>query len=872
MLTALRRRPCLAAAPLWHHLRENAVCRISGQVLRASVLTATVAASRLAGRTSVCTPRALLHASGHDLGRLDLHERFDAVRDHGDRASTHILADDTKRLRSLMNPLMSTKRDDVDHNRPDVADPAKRSHPSPPAPDHKQDILATVPTMLQDAWSVDANTASTPPTRSLRLRPDTTWSVQADLQSSKFTMRPYQADCIDKSLAALGRGVMRQAVSLPVVFSNLLTRVPSPHPRATKTLVLAHRKEIIEQAVSQIIRAAPHLTVAVEGAGVKQQPHLPSADVVVASVAALGKKGSVRLPKYDPSDFRLVIVDEAHHAAAATYRRIFDHFGLLDCTNRSHILLWGCSATLHRMDKQSLGVIFDRLVYHRGFLQMIREGYLSDFLLQTVETTIDLSDVAVASGDFVVGELSRTVNDDVRNNLIVHAWQNVSASRNGTKGAVVVRKRRSTLVFAADVAHVKGLTAAFQKAGIEAHGLHGSIDMTTRSRLIDRFRRGAFPVLVNCAILTEGTDIPNIDCIVLARPTRSTVLYQQMLGRGLRLHHGKTECLVLEVVDYYDRLDLVTAPTLLGLRPNFKMPTGVLFGDVAGQVQAAAETNVDATVAQSLDDIHAMLDEQDDGHVPATLDLLDAALIHEGSVEVHHVGSVNDLVHESIGFLAQLRGRGIVTRHDWFFLRRDLLALKLPSSAMLCIKAEPWSHSVYAQQTIRQANGARVKIRNDLTSAFAGLSTTQQVVSECDAWVETAFPDTHHWCGKTRNTLWVDERSDKQARYLRDLGFLTVPDGLAPVVDGMDLPQRRKIDLARMTMNRAMKWIARLLDGSGHDDAGSVRVDAEGQKRPRKVDALVALPLVEKEPEPTLLDSTLEEVPAASDGYKFETF
>ncbi|KNE54586.1 hypothetical protein AMAG_00553 [Allomyces macrogynus ATCC 38327] len=691
--------------------------------------------------------------------------------------------------------------------------------------------------MLQDVWSADASAAvSTSPTGSLQPRPDASWAIQTDVQFIKLTLRPYQADCIDKSLAALGRGVMRQAVSLPVVFSNLITRVPSPHPRATKTLVLAHRKEIIEQAVSQIVRAAPHLAVAVEGAGVKQQPHLPSADVVVASVAALGKKESVRLPKYDPSDFRLVIVDEAHHAAAATYRRIFEHFGLLDRKNRSHILLWGCSATLHRMDKQPLGVIFDRLVYQRGFLQMIREGYLSDFLLQTVETTIDLSDVALSRGDFVVGELSRTVNDDVRNNLIVRAWQNVSAPSNSTKGKVVMKKRRSTLVFAADVAHVKGLTAAFKKAGIEAHGLHGSIDMTTRSNLIDRFRRGAFPVLVNCAILTEGTDIPNIDCVVLARPTRSTILYQQMLGRGLRLYPDKTECLVLEVVDYYDRPELVTAPTLLGLRPNFKMPTGVPFGDVAGQVQAAAETSVDATVAQSLDDIHALLDDQGDGNVPATLDLLDAALIREGSVEVHHVGRMNDLVHESIGFLAQLRGRGITTRLDWFFLRRDLLALKLPSNAMLCIKAEPWSYSVYAQQTIWQVNDSRIKVQNDLMSVFSGLSTIQQVVSECDAWVEAAFPDTHHWCGKTRNALWVDKRSDKQAWYLRDLGFLTVPDGLAPVVNDMDLPRRREIDLARMTMSRAMKWIARLLDGSEHGDAGSV--DVEGQKRPRKVEAV----------------------------------
>ncbi|KNE56230.1 hypothetical protein AMAG_17883 [Allomyces macrogynus ATCC 38327] len=154
---------------------------------------------------------------------------------------------------------------------------------------------------------------------------------------------------------------------------------------------------------------------------------------------------------------------------------------------------------------------------------------------------------------------------------------------------------------------------------------------------------------------------------------------------------------------------------------------------------------------------------------------------------------------------------------------------------------------------------------------FAGLSTIQQVVSECDAWVEAAFPDTHHWCGKTRNSLWVDERSDKQARYLRDLGFLTVSDGLAPVVHGMDLPQRRKIDLARMTMSRAMKWIARLLDGSVHD-SGQDRIDDEGQKRPRKVDVVVASTQAGKTHGPESLDSAYGRAPAVSDGCNSKIF
>ncbi|KAJ1974308.1 DEAD DEAH box helicase [Dimargaris xerosporica] len=130
-------------------------------------------------------------------------------------------------------------------------------------------------------------------------------------------------------------------------------------------------------------------------------------------------------------------------------------------------------------------------------------------------------------------------------------------------------QRQSTLVFAVDVAHIHSLAAAFQAHNIDARTLSGQTRREDRVDLLAQFARREFPVLINCAILTEGTDIPAIDCIVMARPTRSAVLYQQMVGRGLRLAPGKTDCLIIDLVDVLrSRANVITTPSLTGVDPQ----------------------------------------------------------------------------------------------------------------------------------------------------------------------------------------------------------------------------------------------------------------------------------------------------------------
>jgi ATP-dependent helicase IRC3 len=128
------------------------------------------------------------------------------------------------------------------------------------------------------------------------------------------------------------------------------------------------------------------------------------------------------------------------------------------------------------------------------------------------------------------------------------------------------------LVFGVDIKHVESLTEMFKKCGLDARGISSKTKPHIRAETLKEFKERKFPVLVNCGILTEGTDIPNIDCVIMSRPTKSPVLFQQMIGRGMRLSPEKEDCLVLDFIDSYSQIpDLVTTPTLLGLDPTMEM-------------------------------------------------------------------------------------------------------------------------------------------------------------------------------------------------------------------------------------------------------------------------------------------------------------
>ncbi|CAO3617739.1 unnamed protein product [Cunninghamella echinulata] len=431
----------------------------------------------------------------------------------------------------------------------------------------------------------------------------TTVQTQPIAESPQIVLRDYQQQCISECLHKLKEGERKQVVSLPVgsgktvIMANLIPSIPNPTEKATKTLILAHRTELLEQAQKQIERYNPSLRVAIEQS--RRKVDIENTDVIVASIQTLGRAGSNRISKLDPDLFKAIIIDEAHHAAASSYTRILDYFDV-DHPD-SKLFIWGCSATVRRHDGLSLSNVFKSIAYHLDFLEMVERGWLCPLKITTVETKINISNVGIQNQDFKLGELAEAVNTPERNDIVVRSWlkytqaidnhnnienteddnpvyenedneeggkEKENPAINGQMINTTVKQRNATLVFAVDIAHTIDLCNHFRQYGYHAEYITSNTPTMTRYDILQRFRNGEFPILVNCGILTEGTDIPIIDCILMARPTRSSVLFQQMFGRGMRLSPGKNDCLMIDFVDNFKRSGLVTFPTLLGLDPS----------------------------------------------------------------------------------------------------------------------------------------------------------------------------------------------------------------------------------------------------------------------------------------------------------------
>lgn len=338
--------------------------------------------------------------------------------------------------------------------------------------------------------------------------------------------------------------------SLQVIFTQLISRIPTRGEYGEKTLIIVHRKELVEQAARHCRLAYPDRTVEIEMGNSAATGH---ADITIASIQSLVSRR--RFEKFSPDLFKLILVDEAHHIVARSYRTALEHFGLNEESQNSPALV-GVSATMSRFDGLKLGAAIDHIVYHKDYVDMIDEKWLSNAIFTTVQSQANLSKVKSDNfGDFALGSLSTAVNTETTNNVTVRAW------------LAHARDRKSTLVFCVDVQHAKDLTHTFRSSGIDARYITAKTPREVRADQLTAFKNQEFPVLLNCGLFTEGTDIPNIDTVLLARPTRSRNLLIQMIGRGLRLYPGKENCHVIDMVASLEA-GVLSTPTLFGLHPD----------------------------------------------------------------------------------------------------------------------------------------------------------------------------------------------------------------------------------------------------------------------------------------------------------------
>lgn len=412
-------------------------------------------------------------------------------------------------------------------------------------------------------------------------------------------LRPYQQNCLNVIEERRRANVMRQLISLftgggkTVIFANL----PSMMPRGKQMLMLVHTLELVEQGAEKISKWNPSLNVGVEMAS----RHVDGReDVVVASVQTLGKDGSPRLQKFDPNNFHWVVNDECHRSVAPTYQRVNDYF-----MQGEDVCLTGFTATSQRGDGRAMGQVFNEIVFSYGMLEGVRDGWLVDVHGVQVKTGTDLSELT--SREFDKDDvLSRAVNTPARNEVIVrnwieHAWP------------------RITVAFTVDIQHARDLAAAFKRQGIKADYIFGADP--DRKKKLAMFKAGEIEVLTNAALLIEGFDMWEVECVILAAPSKSQGRIVQQVGRGTRLdervdnlvewrergllkEEHKETLLVVDCLDIFGRHSLVTLPSLFGLSAKLDMQ-GKSVTQVVAAIASAQKRNPNADLS-SLESIDSL--------------------------------------------------------------------------------------------------------------------------------------------------------------------------------------------------------------------------------------------------------------------------
>jgi superfamily II DNA or RNA helicase len=351
-----------------------------------------------------------------------------------------------------------------------------------------------------------------------------------------MTPRPYQKQFITATATAFHEGhrkvlgVLATGGGKTIVFAIIAARFLAK--RNERTLILAHREELITQAVDKI-EAATGLHAAIEKAEMRAPMDAP---VVVASIQTM--QGD-RLKRWPADHFGLVVCDEAHHSISDQWQNTLKHFD-------SHARVLGVTATPDRGDKRALAAYYEHVSYECTILDLIRQGFLSPVMVRSVPLKIDIRNVKSTAGDFDaagLGDALLPYLDQIAEYLAAHC------------------KGRKILAFLPLISTSEKFVEACERAGISSRHVDGS--STHRSQTLAAFGAGEFSLLSNAMLLTEGYDEPSVDCVVVLRATKSRSLYCQMVGRGTRLAPGKENLLLLDFLWLHEKHNLAKAACLV---------------------------------------------------------------------------------------------------------------------------------------------------------------------------------------------------------------------------------------------------------------------------------------------------------------------
>jgi superfamily II DNA or RNA helicase/SAM-dependent methyltransferase len=311
---------------------------------------------------------------------------------------------------------------------------------------------------------------------------------------------------------------------------------------ARRVLFVAHREEILSQAAQTFIRIRPKSRVGLYSGQSKDA----EVDVLCASVQTLAR--ATHLERFAPQHFDYVVIDEFHHAAAATYRRLLGHF--------APAFLLGLTATPDRTDQSDiLSLCDDNLVFTRNLFDGIEAKLLAPFHYHGVlDESVDYREVPWRNGRFDPEQLSNKLATLARARHALREWR--------------ARAQKRTLAFCVSTRHSEYMASQFQKAGIAAAAVYAGSALG-RTQALDQLREGQLSVIFSVDLFNEGVDLPGIDTVMMLRPTESKILFLQQLGRGLRLSGEKQHLVVLDFIGNHQSC-LQKPQALFGVGATYK--------------------------------------------------------------------------------------------------------------------------------------------------------------------------------------------------------------------------------------------------------------------------------------------------------------
>lgn len=307
-----------------------------------------------------------------------------------------------------------------------------------------------------------------------------------------------------------------------------LAAFDATRPQFRRVLFVAHREEILLQTRDVFRQIRPNASVGL----VMGEQHDAKADVVLATVQSLSR----RLDQIAPDGFDYVVVDEFHHAAAPTYRKVVDHV--------QPKFLLGLTATPDRADKADLlSLCEDNLVFECGLVEGIDRGLLAPFHYYGVPDPVDFSPLPWRNSRFDPDALEAAVVTSERASAALREWQRLAGSR--------------TLAFCVSVRHADHMAQVFSDAGIPSVAVHSGATSAPRHEALYDLARGRHRIVFSVDMFNEGVDVPEIDTVLLLRPTESPIVFLQQIGRGLRLSDGKDHLRVIDFVGNHRSFVLV---------------------------------------------------------------------------------------------------------------------------------------------------------------------------------------------------------------------------------------------------------------------------------------------------------------------------